>query len=380
MSSQDSNPLDGAPTETPADLQTDAPAQPAKPQRKRTRRLALMILVPALLVGVGGYMWITGGRYEETENANLLFSKIAIASEITGRVTESNVSNNKHVNKGDVLFSVDQEPLKIALDQANAAIETARLTVTQLRAAYQQALVQQQAAENDVAYAQDTLRRYETLSNKGVATTSSYDDALHDAKQADDQLASAKEAVANARAAVGPALEGDIDDHPSVIAAKAAAAKAAYDLKVATVHAPADGMLYEASDFRPGRYVAAGTALFTLVETTQPWVEANFKETQLTHMAENQPAEVTFDALPDRHFRATVKSIGAGTGAEFSLLPAQNATGNWVKVTQRIPVQLTLDNADAEFLMRSGMSAEVSVDTGFHRHFGDLFAPAKAAE
>ena len=363
MSSQDSTPLDGAPTETPADLLTDAPAQPAKPQRKRTRRLALMILVPALLVGVGGYMWITGGRYEETENANLLFSKIAIASEITGRVTESNVSNNKHVNKGDVLFSVDQEPLKIALDQANAAIETARLTVTQLRAAYQQALVQQQAAENDVAYAQDTLRRYETLSNKGVATTSSYDDALHDAKQADDQLASAKEAVANARAAVGPALEGDIDDHPSVIAAKAAAAKAAYDLKVATVHAPADGMLYEAS-----------------VETTQPWVEANFKETQLTHMAENQPAEVTFDALPDRHFRATVKSIGAGTGAEFSLLPAQNATGNWVKVTQRIPVQLTLDNADAEFLMRSGMSAEVSVDTGFHRHFGDLFAPAKAAE
>ncbi|MAY61635.1 MAG: hypothetical protein CML29_05435, partial [Rhizobiales bacterium] len=365
MSIQEKNPSEGVPTEAPADIKSEAPATPEKPKRKRGRRLALMFLVPVLLVGVGGYVWITGGRYEDTENANLLFSKIAIASEITGRVTESNVANNKHVHKGDVLFSVDPEPLKIALDQANAAIETARLNVAQLRTAYQQALVQQQAAENDVAYAQDTLKRYKTLSNKGVATTSSYDDALHDAKKADDQLASAKEAVANARAAAGPALEGEIDDHPNVIAAKAAADKAAYDLKVATVHAPADGMLYEASDFRPGRYVAAGTALFTLVETTQPWVEANFKETQLTHMAENQTAEVTFDALPDRHFRATVKSIGAGTGAEFSLLPAQNATGNWVKVTQRIPVQLTLDNADAEFLMRSGMSAEVSVDTGF---------------
>ena len=265
MSIQEKNPSEGVPTEAPADIKSEAPATPEKPKRKRGRRLALMFLVPVLLVGVGGYVWITGGRYEDTENANLLFSKIAIASEITGRVTESNVANNKHVHKGDVLFSVDPEPLKIALDQANAAIETARLNVAQLRTAYQQALVQQQAAENDVAYAQDTLKRYKTLSNKGVATTSSYDDALHDAKKADDQLASAKEAVANARAAAGPALEGEIDDHPNVIAAKAAADKAAYDLKVATVHAPADGMLYEASDFRPGRYVAAGTALFTLV-------------------------------------------------------------------------------------------------------------------
>jgi membrane fusion protein, multidrug efflux system len=384
MSIQDKNPSEGVPTQAPTDISTEAATNgsnaPAKPKRKNTRRIALMLLVPAVLIGVGGYMWVTGGRYEETENANLLFSKIAIASEIAGPVTVSNVTNNKIVHKGDVLFEVDQEPLQIALEQANAAIETARLNVTQLRAAYQQALAQQKAAENDVAYARDTLERYKTLSTKGVATASSYDDALHESKKADDQLSSAKQAVANARAALGPALDGPIDDHPSVIAAKAAADKAAYDLKVATVRAPADGMLYEASDFRPGKYVSAGTALFTLVETTQPWVEANFKETQLTHMATEQTAEVTFDALPDRHFRATVQSIGAGTGAEFSLLPAQNATGNWVKVTQRIPVRLTLDNADAEFLMRSGLSASVSVDTGFHRHFGDLLAPANAAE
>lgn len=386
MSIQEKKPSEGVPTEAPADIKAQAPAAsqapagPAKPKRNKSRRIALMLLVPALLVGVGGYMWVTGGRYEETENANLLFSKIAIASEISGRVTMSDVANNKLVHKGDVLFEVDQEPLNIALEQANAAIETARLTVTQLRAGYKQALAQQKAAENDVAYAQDTLARYKTLSKKGVATESSYDDAVHDAKKADDQLAAAKEAVANARAALGPALDGEIDDHPSVIAAKAAADKAAYNLKVSTVRAPADGMLYEAADFKPGRFVAAGASLFTLVETTQPWVEANFKETQLTHMAANQPAEITFDALPDRRFRATVQSIGAGTGAEFSLLPAQNATGNWVKVTQRIPVKLTLDNADARFLMRSGLSANVTVDTGFHRHFGDLFASANAAE
>jgi len=146
------------------------------------------------------------------------------------------------------------------------------------------------------------------------------------------------------------------------------------------VRAPADGMLYEAADFKPGRFVAAGTSLFTLVETEQPWIEANFKETQLTYMGVDQPAEVTIDAFPDRTFRATVKSIGAGTGAEFSLLPAQNATGNWVKVTQRIPVHLTLNNEDAHFLMRSGLSATVTVDTGHHRHFGDLLKSAEAAE
>ena len=380
MSIQNNKPVDGVETEVPADIETTAPATPAKPKRKKTRRIALMLLVPALLIGVGGYMWVTGGRYEETENANLLFSKIAIASELSGRVTTSNVTNNKQVKKGDILFQVDPEPLKIAVEQAKAAIETARLTVTQLRAGYQQALAQEHAAENDVSYAQDNLTRYKTLSNKGVATTSSYDDAVHDARKADDALAAAKEAVANAKAALGPALEGDIDDHPSVISAKAAAENAEYNLKVSTVRAPADGMLYEAADFKPGRFVAAGTSLFTLVETEKPWIEANFKETQLTYMGVDQPAEVTIDAFPDRTFRATVKSIGAGTGAEFSLLPAQNATGNWVKVTQRIPVHLTLNNEDAHFLMRSGLSATVTVDTGHHRHFGDLLKSAEAAE
>ncbi|TDH38612.1 HlyD family secretion protein [Pseudohoeflea suaedae] len=380
MTIQEKKPTEGAPTEAPADIRADAPTAPEKPKRKRGRRLGLMLLVPALLVGVGGYMWVSGGRYEETENANLLFSKIAIASELSGRVTTSNVTNNKQVRKGDVLFQVDPAPLKIAVEQAKAAIETARLNVTQLRAGYQQALAQQHAAENDVAYSQDNLKRYKTLSNKGVATASSYDDATHAARKAEDALTAAKEAVANAKAALGPALEGDIDEHPSVISAKAAAEKAEYNLEVSTVHAPADGMLYEAADFKPGRFVAAGTSLFTLVETEQPWVEANFKETQLTYMDVDQPAEVSFDAFPDRTFRATVKSIGAGTGAEFSLLPAQNATGNWVKVTQRIPVHLKLDNEDAHFLMRSGLSATVTVDTGHSRHFGDLLESAHAAE
>lgn len=165
-----------------------------------------------------------------------------------------------------------------------------------------------------------------------------------------------------------------------VVAAKAARDKAAYNLSVATVRAPADGLVYQASSFRPGEYVTPGASLFTIVETTDPWIDANFKEPQLAHMKPDQPAEVVFDLYPDRTFKAKVDSIGAGTGAEFSLLPAQNATGNWVKVTQRIPVRIKLDNPEAKILARSGLSATVTVDTGESRSFGDLFTSAKAAE
>lgn len=381
MSIQEKTPDNAAQTKAPADIPagTVSNVESAKKSGK-VKRIGLMILVPALLIGGGGYMYLTGGRYEKTENANLLLSKVAISSEVSGRVIATSVVNDMAVKKGDVLFEVDPEPLKIALAQAEAAIATARLNVSQLKAAYQQSLISEKAAESDLAYAQDIFDRYQTLANKGVAATSSFDDARHARQQADEKLSTAKQTVVNTQVALGPALNGAIDDHPSVVSAMAARDKAAYNLKAATVRAPSDGILYEASDFRPGKYVTPGTSLFALVETKDPWVEANFKETQLTHMAANQKAQVTFDALPDRHFNATVKSIGAGTGAEFSLLPAQNATGNWVKVTQRIPVRLTLDNAEAKILMRSGLSATVTVDTGFQRHLSDLIAPAHAAE
>ena len=382
MSIQQNNTVQSEPTTTPADVAAPSQREAAKPARKKPKinKFALMLALPIVLALVGTYVYFTGGRYEETENANLLLAKISIASEIPGRVTVSNVANDKHVSKGDILFQVDPEPYRIALVQADAAVASARLAVTQLRAAYEQTLAAGKAAESDVSYTQDSLKRYETLAKKGVATAANLDDARHAAQKAEDALSSARQAIANAKAALGPALDGQIDDHPSVQAALAKRDQAAYNLKVATVYAPADGILYEASNFRAGEYVSPGASLFTLVETEAPWIQANFKETQLTHIQKGQSAEVTFDVMPDRHFKATVESIGAGTGAEFSLLPAQNATGNWVKVTQRVPVKLTLDNKDANLLLRSGLSASVTVDTKYSRHVADLFTQAHAAE
>lgn len=361
------------PTDTPAD-----PAPGKKPSR--LRRNVLMLLVPCLLIGGGLYTWINGGRYQETENANMRLARITIASEISGRVVSVHVAENAAVRKGDVLFEVDPEPLQIALNQANAAVESARLNVIELKAAYSQALTQEQIAADDSAFYKDTLERQKALTAKGVATNSALDDARHTAQKAAQGLVAARQAVATAQAALADSLNGDIDDHPMVVAAKAARDKAAYNLSVATVRAPADGLVYQASSFRPGEYVTPGASLFTIVETTDPWIDANFKEPQLAHMKPDQPAEVVFDLYPDRIFKAKVDSIGAGTGAEFSLLPAQNATGNWVKVTQRIPVRIKLDNPEAKILARSGLSATVTVDTGESRSFGDLFTSARAAE
>ncbi len=165
-----------------------------------------------------------------------------------------------------------------------------------------------------------------------------------------------------------------------MLAALAARDKAAFDLSQATVRAPDDGVAYKAASFRVGQYVGVGTPLFALVETGDTWIDANFKETQLTRMKPGQKAEVVLDTYPDKTFEATVQAIGAGTGAQFSLLPAQNATGNWVKVTQRIPVRLQLDDKDAELALRAGMSASVTVDTGVSRGFGGLFGKAFAGE
>lgn len=362
------------------------PVPAAKPKKKRKPlRLLLMIIVPLALVAGGGYYWITGGRYQETENAYLQQPKVQIASDAAGRVVEVDVADNLHVKKGDILFKVDPEPFRIALEQADAGLSAARTNVAQLRAAYSQAKAQERSAAGEVDYLKSQLDRQTDLSRKGITSRSALDDAQHNLQKAQEALSGARQAVVSALAALGGNPDIKTDEHPSVLSAQAARDKAAYDLAQATVRAPADGVISQASSFRVGQFVSTGTPLFTLVETNDSWVAANFKETQLTHMKPGQTAEVVFDTYPDHPVRATVAAVGAGTGAEFSLLPAQNATGNWVKVTQRIPVTLKLDPADTDIPMRVGMSASASVDTKVERGLNGVFAgwfgsKAEAAE
>ncbi len=330
---------------------------------KKSPKKLLMATLPVVLVLAGGWVWLDSGRYESTENAAVQQARLSVASDISGRVTEVFVKDNDRVTAGQPLFRVDPEPYRIALAQADAALAQARLQVAQLRAAYNLAQAQEQVAQDTADYLASELKRQEAITGRGAGTESALDAARHDASSALESLAAAKQGVAAALAALGGDPQVATDAHPMVMAALTAREKAAYNLGLTTVSAPVDGVITKADSFKPGQFVAAGAALFSLVETGDTWIEANFKETQIGKMAPGQRAEVEFDTFPGKEFEAVVAAVGAGTGAEFSLLPAQNATGNWVKVTQRVPVTLRLTETTELPALRTGLSAAVTVDT-----------------
>ncbi len=339
-----------------------APGPVGKPARP-LRKALLMLSVPALLIaGVGGW-WLTGADRESTENAYLHQARISIAPTVGGRVVAVNLHELQVVKAGDLLFQVDPQPYELAVAQAAAAVNAARLQVEQMKAALAQAEAQAALAEDDASYQADELARQEALSGKGVTSTSALDEVRNTSRQAREKAEVARLTADTARAALGGDPIAATDDHPAVRAALAELDRARYNLSVTRVTAPADGVIYQASSFHEGVMLAAGQPVFALVETGEAWVDANFKETQLADLAQGQPAEVVFDAAPGKTFTGTVEAIGAGTGAEFSLLPAQNATGNWVKVTQRVPVRIKLDDAEGAAMLASGLSAEVTVDT-----------------
>lgn len=363
--------------ESPASQPQPAAAAPA---RRNRGRFLVMAALPLALVAAGGYYWVTGGRYQETENANLRQAKVSIASEAAGRIVKVGVADNASVKAGDILFEVDPEPYRIALAQADATLAAARLNVEQLRAAYSQATAQERVAASALDYTQSQFDRSNDLVRKGVNAPSALDEARMDLDKAKEQHSAALQGIVSAKAALGGNPDIPTEQHPTVLSAQAARDKAAFSLAQTTVRAPADGTVSQAASFKIGQFVGTGTPVFSLVETGDTWVEANFKETQLTNMKPGQEAEIVLDTYPDRTFRGTVAAIGAGTGAEFSLLPAQNATGNWVKVTQRIPVRIKLDDDASRPALRTGMSATVSIDTGVARGFGSIFGHAVAAE
>jgi membrane fusion protein (multidrug efflux system) len=351
--------------EVPADVKPAAPETSFPPKRRKRRmlRLVLMVCVPLLLVIGGAYFWLTGGRYIETDNAYVKQRMAAISSDVAGKIIEVDVRENQKVKAGDVLFKIDPEPFRIAVDQANAALATARLQVKQLHAAYATAEAKLDADRATAEIRHRELTRSADLAGKGFAAASALDESRLAAQQADAQVELSQKGVDAAAAALDGNPDAPIDSHPTVQAALAARAKDALDLARTTVRAPKDGIASQVAKVNVGQYVSEGTEMLSLVETSDTWIEANFKETQLTDVLPGQPVAVTVDTYPGLKLEGKVESIGAGTGSEFSLLPAQNATGNWVKVVQRIPVRVRVDQKGADIL-RAGMSSDVTVDTG----------------
>ena len=321
-------------------------------------RVPLMAGGVAVVLGVVAYSLLTGGRFESTDDAYVQTARTAISASIDGRVIQVDVKENQKVRKGQVLFRLDPADHQVAVAQAQAALAAARFEVQGAQGVYAQRQADLAAAQETVAYAEREAARQKALAAAGVSTQAQAAEAAHAAEQARRQIAVVRQQIASALADIGGQAGLPPDQHPKVMQAKAALDRAKLNLSYTTVLAPADGVVAKVEQLQPGNRVATAQTLFWLISGS-PWVEANFKEDQLAHMRVGQPATVKIDAY-DHELKAHVASFSPGTGSSFALLPPENATGNWVKVVQRLPVRLALDEAAPG--LSGGLSAKAVVD------------------
>jgi membrane fusion protein (multidrug efflux system) len=349
-------------------VRTPAPAAPATiPEEAPAKaprgwgRWALMLIVPlALLAGAFGY-WLSLAGKVSTDNAYVKQDMVSVSAEVGGPIVEVLVEDGSEVKAGDLLFRIDPEPFRLQLAEANAAIAQAQANVIALSNAPELSGTDIEAARADLGFAQSRFERVRALRDKGFSTKADYEAAEQAVVQAREAVRQAqnRQREARARLANGAAVPGK---NPQIAAAEAQRANAELALRRTEVRAPDAGRIAQADRLQLGQQVVPNLPVLTLVRDGSTYVEANFKETDLADMKVGQRAEVRFDAYPGVVLNGHVETIGAGTGAEFSVLPAQNATGNWVKVTQRVPVRIAIDDKSPRRLI-AGLSTEVTVFT-----------------
>ncbi len=329
-----------------------------------TNRLFLMGLPIVLIAFTGLWIYATGGRWVQTQNAYIKADKAQISAEVSGTVTAHLVADNQRVQAGDLLFSLDTKKYTNTLDAAKAAHDEALGQIRAAKANYQQRLSERELARENLAFAQQELERRTKLAARKIVPSATLEEYVHDRDVAAVRLKSKEQEIAVLRALLGDPL-ASADKHPSARGAQSKVALAAEDLAHTQIYAPITGIA--ASVPVVGDFIQAGAPTMVIVADQNLWVEANYKETALTHMRIGQSAFVRIDAYPEKEYRAHIQSINPASGAEFSILPAQNASGNWVKVVQRIPVRIKLESDQELPDMRAGMSVHVRVDTGHYR-------------
>jgi membrane fusion protein (multidrug efflux system) len=334
--------------------------------------------VPALVLAGALIFWLQGGRYASTENAFVKADIAQIASEVAGRIAEVRVRDHATVAAGDVLVRLDPEPYRLALARADAEIESARNGVEQLKVSLRETRADAKETENRLAYLEVQAKRQRELSGRGVSSAARVEQADSEEQQARDRLSMLQTRIARVEAALGGNPEQPTDRYAAVREKQALRDRAALDLTYTEIKAPRAGIVLNVR-LQLGEQVKAQTPLFSLVADRRPWVEANFKETDLTYVTVGQKATVVLDMHPDITWEAEVESISPATGAEFAILPPQNASGNWVKVVQRLPVKLRLVERPGEPPLRAGMTAYVSIDTKRSRSLAKIFGSGDAA-
>lgn len=370
-------------------MQTESEEDTTPVESKRrngfmARRIMLLLFGPFAVAVVSFYLYFTGGRFITTDNAYVHADKVAVSAEVSGPIVKLYVEENQTVHEGDILFEVDQREYLARVDKARASLHDVLTDIEGLKIQYKQYLNEIALAQIDVKLAEKEYNRMEILETKKAVSTSDLDTARHklDADRLNVKI------LSNRAERILSKLQGNQDIEAGDVAraryAQAELDDALLQLKKTTVKAPFDGVVSKLPKL--GRHIEPGMSVLSLIADKNFWIVANIKETKLAHIKPAQTVTISTDVYPDEEWTGVVDSINPGSGAEYSILPAQNATGNWVKVVQRIPVRIEMEYDNQNSPLRSGMSATVSVDTQYQRPIPPLisglftfFAPAKYA-
>lgn len=353
----------GQPTTQPPPLNAVPPSP--NPRRQRVRK-GLFLLLP-LVLGVGAYLYAIGGQVITTDNAYIQADKVAISTDVSGLVESVEVKDNQSVTRGQVLFRLRPQPFQIALDSAAANLGTVRNQILNQQASYSQALAEIDQAKSELPFFQLAFQRQEKLLSVNAVSRTTYDQARHDLDTTLKKIAVTKAQAKTVLAQLGGRMDVPVEQQPAWLQAKAQVDEARRNLDNSVVRAPFDGTVTNVDSLQVGAYLQPPQSGMSLVASNALWVAAQPKETELTHVRPGQPVQVHVDSYPGVVWHGSVESISPASGSSFSLLPAQNTTGNWVKVVQRIPVRIRIDDQVGKPPLRHGMSVEADIDTGLSR-------------
>jgi len=342
-----------------------APPAVAQPRTSRKRlRLILLAVIPLIAVAGGLYFYLMSGRYISTDNAYIGAQKVLITPDISGKIAKVTVTEGQRINAGDALIEIDPEPFRITVAMTQARLDSVKIDFDNLKANLASTTRRITLARETIDLKQRDFERKNTLLTNRTGSQVDVDNSQTAVVAAKTQREMLEQQEQGFRNQLLGNADLPIEKYPPHAQAAAALDQAKRDLDHTVLRAPIAGMATQVSSIQMGRYVAAGTPVFSLIDDTKPWIDANPKETDITHLRIGQPVSISVDTFPGRTFRGVVAAVSPGTGAQFAILPPQNASGNWVKVVQRVPIRIEFSNNEDVRELRSGMSVTVDIDTG----------------